>query len=88
MRDSGLERTLERIAAALELIAARLHSPHQAPSAAESCLQARKRAGWTQQELADHCGVSQASVSRFECGVHTPRWLLPDLERALGVKLE
>ena len=28
----------------------------------------RKKAGWTQQELAEKTGLTQASISRIECG--------------------
>lgn len=36
----------------------------------------RRRAGWSQEELADRCGVSRQSVSKWESGQSTP-----DLEK-------
>lgn len=34
----------------------------------------RKHAGWTQQDLADHMGVRQQTISEWETGLHTPRY--------------
>lgn len=32
----------------------------------------RRRRGWLQKELAKRLGLTQQSVSRFECGTHFP----------------
>ena len=36
---------------------------------AEGVYQARRRAGWTQRQLASRCGVDQPTISRLERGV-------------------
>jgi transcriptional regulator with XRE-family HTH domain len=47
----------------------------------------RKRAGWTQAELAAKVRIHRISLARLEAGGKGPSWaLLERLSRALGVK--
>lgn len=48
-------------------------------------LAARRRAGLSQQSLAERVGLTQAAITAYERGVRIPRW--PDL-RALAATLE
>jgi transcriptional regulator with XRE-family HTH domain len=59
------------------------------PTLAE-CLKAlRERAGLTQQELADHSGVSLRAVEAYEQGRRQPSWFrLVRLAKALGVPVQ
>lgn len=48
----------------------------------------RTRAGLTQAQLADRCGIAQAEISRYEHGVHAPSAAtLQKLGNALGVSV-
>ena len=48
--------------------------------------QARKARGWTQQELADRCGIKQAQISALETRVGDPQHSTAQLlEKTLGV---
>lgn len=42
-------------------------------SAGQRVYATRSRAGWTQQDLADHCGIARANVARLEAGRHAPQ---------------
>ncbi|MDQ2903558.1 MAG: tetratricopeptide repeat protein [Chloroflexota bacterium] len=42
------------------------------PSARLRLVEARKRQGWSQQEMADHLGTTRLNVSRWERGITTP----------------
>lgn len=47
---------------------------------------ARSRRGWTQQDLADHCGIARANVARLESGRHAPKLdTLKRVAQALGL---
>ena len=50
---------------------------------------ARKRAAWSQQELADRSGVSRVLVARVERGLGNPTWeTVVRLSSVLGMRLE
>jgi transcriptional regulator with XRE-family HTH domain len=50
---------------------------------------ARKRATWSQQELADRSGISRVLVARVEGGVGNPTWeTVVRLASVLGMRLE
>lgn len=52
----------------------------------ERIVAARKRKGWSQQDLADALGTSQATIHRYETGNRDPRsGVVVDLSKALGV---
>jgi transcriptional regulator with XRE-family HTH domain len=48
---------------------------------------AREVRGWSQDDLAEHSGVSKVAISRLERGLRTPRVeTMRKLSRALGVE--
>jgi len=76
---------------------ARIHSPAAAAAyeqatlrfeLAEAIRARREELGWSQRQLAEHAGMTQPGIARFESGGTTPT--LPLLERlaaALGLTL-
>lgn len=48
----------------------------------------RERTGFSQGELATRIGVTQATVSRWECGEHLPDVPIKKLREALGLGAE
>ena len=52
-------------------------------------IESRKRAGWTQAELAERMGTAQANISRFESGSYNPSLaFLLKMAESLGKKLK
>lgn len=90
------ETTPPRVSLA-ESRAARIHRPAVAEAyqaarlryeLAEAIRSRREELGWSQRQLAEHAGMTQPGVARFEAGGTTPT--LPLLERlatALGLTL-
>lgn len=51
-----------------------------------NCARIRKRRGWTQEELAEHSGLSQQYISGLERGRRNPTIVtIYELSQALGV---
>jgi len=63
--------------------------PSRAPERGHRIKEARKRAGLTQQQLADQVGVGRVAIARVETGTRNPSKLLQTaIARELGTDLE
>jgi ribosome-binding protein aMBF1 (putative translation factor) len=92
------ERDQERIRAALRAVGAtrRAHgkaveraAENLARALLQSLVEARRKAGFSQSEVADRMNIPQSLVARFEAGTHSPT--LTTITRyasAIGVLLE
>jgi len=67
----------------------RRKTTHRAPERGHQVAAARKRAGLSQQALADRTGLAKSTIARIESGVHQPSITVAlAISRELGATAE